>query len=982
VLGLSASNSAPSTVYQPPYLSKTRINAAFFSLRSDSDLYKTHSGNFISQSENFLSGWGFAAPSGYAYPQLELLADRPSPIGTTGGVHRFTSSGNVAGNFISQQPYSGALGKVMTFSVHAKAETGSTLQMYFGGGGNNFGGNFNLTTGVAQTVAGAAGFGASGGTLSTSMQRLNDGWYRCVVSGRVPDTAPHTLPQPLFRPNPEGVPNGKSILVWGAQYEQGSVASTYKRTTGTYPVYGDQSVLIDNYPREAGFGRESAQNLIGSSTVFDTGWNKILVGVTQGGYTAPDGTTTASKLWELGNAVGSGGFYRKGLYRTNENRGLSAAGTGPYTFSFFAKAGPDPGDRNYVQLVDSGYGVFGLTVIDLLTGEVSQSGVGYAYPDYQQTKPIVLPAGDGWWRIVVTYRNTLDPLNDGAVTFGMAPSVGPTADDVYGAGKFIPGVSYAGILVWGAQQEYGDVWGQYTPTSGATVSGNNRRELRAKGFTYQSQLSNINDARELTAWGTIVIPPQFSGAYDGKQYLPSKVSNPYAATALPNVDGKGFSTSGLEGTITRVNSGLPGATLTAISTSWVKMEKTVDTNNARIMVGEYALPAGDYTMLYTVYSQDSNYTEMYFGTDAATTDVEELPGSVRYLPADRGTAKQCRFNFRVRKSGLGGTGTIFRFSPTNIPTGTIGYVTGIQLYETRSLVKPPSPYLENSFGVSLVSAATTSPIDVGPLPFSLGESVYTVVFEPRMDTNGYAVLMCPELETNRLLEPVNSGYSGAIPPSDEFLVPVVLGSEASNRNAIGQPSERLTEARSKTPIGFAITGLRQMAKLVPTASFVGATTEAIKATPSAAQYYSMTTYRPDFSGNLVLSWESQVTSGGYAFKVLRNRSGTTTDVSNFYYTSYLDGTLISSATPNANAFMSMREHIKDVAVGDSYTIQMAATAANSTTATAAATASLQLRNLSAHKTDNRFMPQPWHSYGQKQKIHFMVFGGRSRYGTG
>jgi hypothetical protein len=69
-------------------------------------------------------------------------------------------------------------------------------------------------------------------------------------------------------------------------------------------------------------------------------------------------------------------------------------------------------------------------------------------------------------------------------------------------------------------------------------------------------------------------------------------------------------------------------------------------------------------------------------------------------------------------------------------------------------------------------------------------------------------------------------------------------------------------------------------------------------------------------------------------------------------------------------------------MGDVYTIQMAATADGSVNPVASTNQMVQLQNFAAHVPDNRIIPQPLYAYGVKQKIHFMVFGGRQRYGTG
>lgn len=1027
VLGLSGPL-APSTVFEPPYTSKTRINAAFFCLRSDGDLHKTGTENLLSSSEEFLN-WTQAPTTGFSTVNIEIDPDETSPLGTQGTVHKFTSRGNVGDNYVLNGGVVGGgprhLGREYTYSLFAKAGTGNTLQMLIGGNGNNIGGAFNLGVTVdtrgatgwrvspgATTMQGTlpAGFGASGGKMNLRMEFLADGWKRCIVNFRLPDGAQHNTPQPLFRPLNETGSTGKHIYVWGAQLEEGSVASPYARTDNTTFRRWDknnapsQEVMIDHHPAAGGFGKYSVQNLITYSEDFNnTGWSKALTGLTLYGYTAPNGLTTASKLWERGGGVLDGNnSYRKSLNFNSPPPGRTMAGNGPYTFSFYAKAGPDAGDRNYVQVCDSTAGTFGHLVIDLITGEITDNRPEGSHPGRPVT---VLPAGDGWWRIVTTYRMTTANFPTSGAAGGysaipcIAPSVGPTADNIYGAGKDIPGVSHAGILIWGAQLEYGDVFGDYVKTTGTTVSGG-VVETRLYGVTYQSGLNNTNDAREITAWGTIVIPPARCLTRNTTPYHTGLFSNPYVAAGEPLI-GKdtaagasgvtAFSTrgGGLEGTITRLTSGLPGATLTNISTSWMKYEKTVNANNSRIVADDFILPQGEYRLLYTVYSQDSAFTEMGFMSDAGAANAVELPTSTRYLAADRGKAKVCNYDFKILKPGVGGH-SVFRFKPDNIATGTIAYVTGFQLYEIRRTDIPTGAYLEESFGVSEVRYAADAFSGVeGITPFGEKQGALTLVFNPPLASNGYAFITSSETETSLPTENTSppSGYvgvSGSIPLSDEYNFLQVLSNEGGNQ-AVGATYITSGEARTKRVGDITITSARQMYKLLPVATYEGATTNPFTSTSTAAaQYYPMFSYTATGTLPLVFTWENRITTGSnwYATRIQRYRAGATTDVMNRAWNGDYDRSAIEGGAGSSNVFLPKRWYVKDPQVGDVYTIQMAATTNGSVTPLASATQKVELQNFAAHVPDNRIIPQPLYAYGVKQKIHFMVLGGRQRYGTG
>jgi hypothetical protein len=581
---------------------------------------------------------------------------------------------------------------------------------------------------------------------------------------------------------------------------------------------------------------------------------------------------------------------------------------------------------------------------------------------------------------------------------GIAPSVGPTADDIYGAGRYIPGVSHAGILIWGAQVEYGDVFGDYVKTTGTTVSGG-VVETRLYGITYHSGLNNTNDARELTAWGTIVIPSARCLNRNTTPYHTGLLSNPYVADGEPLI-GKNtaagapgvtaFSTRGglLEGTITRVNSGLPGATLTNISTSWMKYEKTVNTANSRIVADDFVLPEGEYRLLYTVYSQDSAFTEMGFMSDTAAANAIELPTSTRYLAADRGKAKVCNYDFKILKPNVDGH-SVFRFKPDNIATGTIAYVTGFQLYEIRRTDIPTGAYLENSFGVSEVRYAANAYSGAeGITPFGENQGALTLVFNPPLASNGYAFITSSETETSLPTENTSppSGYigvSGSVALPDEYNFLQVLSNEGGNQSVSTFTTSG--EARTKRVGDITITSARQMYKLLPVTTYEGATSNPFKSTSTtSAQYFPMFSYTATGTLPLVFTWENRITEGTsfYATRIQRYRAGVTTDVMNRVWNTDNDRSTISNITYSPNSFLPKRWYVKDPQMGDVYTIQMAATADGSVNPVASTNQMVQLQNFAAHVPDNRIIPQPLYAYGVKQKIHFMVFGGRQRYGTG
>ena len=465
---------------------KGRINAAFFCLRSDSDNRKPAVANFLRWSEAFATQWSLSGNP--VITPAPAIPENVNPFGVNEGVFSFT--GNPAANtYISAG--CGVRGVTYTFSLFAKSNpTGETLNLSCGGAGNNFGFSYNLQSGAVVSSPGGGQVALNG-----RLQRLGNGWNRLSMVYNPQSTV--DPPQPLFQ---LGGPNNK-FLVFGAQVEEGSVVTPYIKTEGIFPVYGNQDALISFSPGASGLGQRSFQNLLTQSQTFtNAAWTKTRVGVSAGGYVAPDGTTTAMKLVELDPADAAptaDGAYYKSI------RQSTAGSTAPtsWTLSVYAKSA----ERKHLAFADLSYGSLGRVVVDLENGTVTET-TPTTITGRSIGTPIIQNAGNGWWRIAVSFKN-IAPSNNG-ITPGFAPNNGATLGmlgDTSGAfGPSYAGVSGSGILIWGAQLERGTVLGPYTRTTSAAVG---TVFARVAGLTYQSTPSQLRSRREATAWGTIVIPP-------------------------------------------------------------------------------------------------------------------------------------------------------------------------------------------------------------------------------------------------------------------------------------------------------------------------------------------------------------------------------------------------------------------------------------------------------------------------------------------
>lgn len=422
-------NAYAGSISSPSWLSFSRSGNA---MMTDSTGELTYApANILTYSEQFDN-------AAWAKTNLSVTANTTTaPDGTTTADKVLLANSNSVHQL--SQTDTATAGTLRVWSIYAKADTHSFIQLMFGADVTAFA-NFNISTGALGTVGAAA---------TATITSIGSGWYRCSIftSSASANGILYVLgvsSTTAIRNESWAAAGTEAFLVWGAQLERVTYEtspSAYIPTT-TAAVYGPRydfdPSTIPATPRGL-LIEESRSNLFTYSEQFDNAaWSKLNTTITANNTVAPDGTSNADKLIAT---TTNGQHY---IQQT-----ITVTGNTSYTLSAYFKAAE--------------YGYCGISTYDGTAGRENYFNIlnGTVTASTLATGSVV-NVGNGWYRCITTIT-TASSATSLQVYMRVANVSGSSGYSYAGDGT-------SGVFLWGAQLEAGSFATSYIPTTTASVT--------------------------------------------------------------------------------------------------------------------------------------------------------------------------------------------------------------------------------------------------------------------------------------------------------------------------------------------------------------------------------------------------------------------------------------------------------------------------------------------------------------------------------